>query len=67
MNSNDPKPPNDIANAGPILDRRVDALVGDKLRAYYDTLLNDPVPDRILELLTQLDAKDRKSTAGSSE
>jgi len=42
------------------LDPRLEALIGAKLRSFYDTLASEPVPDRIVELLRQLDAKERK-------
>lgn len=41
------------------LDPNVDAMIGAKLRGYYDGLMAEPVPDRILELLAKLDAKER--------
>lgn len=39
----------------PGLDSRLVALVGERLRALHDNLLREPVPDRFLELLGQLD------------
>lgn len=32
-------------------------LLGDKLRAYYDGVANEPVPDRFVQLLMELEAK----------
>lgn len=49
------------------LDPRLEAMIGAKLRSFYDTLASEPVPDRILELLTQLDAKERGRANGSKE
>lgn len=46
-------------------DPRTDALIGNKLRAYFDKLLEEPVPDRILELLEQLAAKENQGKPGS--
>lgn len=37
---------------------RLDALIGTKLRSYYDELMAEPVPNRILDLLAQLEAKE---------
>ncbi|MCP8937252.1 hypothetical protein NK718_01885 [Alsobacter sp. SYSU M60028] len=31
--------------------------IGQQLRAVYDSVLNQPVPDRFLELLNELDKK----------
>jgi Anti-sigma factor NepR len=40
---------------GPGLDRAVQARIGDNLRAMYDELLQQPVPDRFRDLLGQLE------------
>lgn len=48
-------------SSGGELDPRIDALIGSKLRSYYDDLMQQPVPDRILDLLAQLDAKEKSS------
>ena len=37
------------------LDRNVQARIGDNLRAMYDDLLQQPVPDRFKDLLSQLE------------
>lgn len=50
-----------------ILDPQLDAIIGARLRSYYDTLLSEPVPDRILELLSQLDAKDKTKNSSSGQ
>lgn len=42
------------------LDARLEAMIGAKLRRYYDDLLSEPVPDRFMDLLLQLDAKERQ-------
>ena len=39
----------------PGLDRNVQARIGDNLRAMYDELLQQPVPDRFKDLLGQLE------------
>jgi hypothetical protein len=39
----------------PSLDRNVQARIGDNLRAMYDELLQQPVPDRFKDLLGQLE------------
>ena len=41
--------------AEPSLDRGVQDHIGSKLRAMYDDLRGQPVPDRFLELLGNLD------------
>lgn len=40
--------------AEPTLDREIQARIGDKLRAMYDELLDQPVPDRFTSLLDRL-------------
>ena len=45
-------------NPRPIsLDGDVEAHIGGRLRAMYDSVLREPVPDRFLDLLRQLDTK----------
>ena len=38
----------------PTLDREIQSRIGDKLRAMYDELLEQPVPDRFKSLLDRL-------------
>ena len=38
----------------PTLDREIQARIGDKLRAMYDELVDQPVPDRFKDLLDRL-------------
>ena len=38
----------------PALDRTIQSAIGDQLRAMYDELLEQPVPDRFKELLDRL-------------
>ena len=47
----------------PKLDRGIQSRIGDQLRAMYDDLMQQPVPDRFAELLGRLDQRgpDRKS------
>jgi len=45
----------------PGLDRNIQARIGDNLRAMYDELLQQPVPDRFKDLLGQFEKQnDRK-------
>lgn len=44
------------------LDDDVMTTIGRKLRAAYDDILEEPVPDRFLNLLDELDKKDRERT-----
>jgi Anti-sigma factor NepR len=37
------------------LDRAVQARIGDQLRAMYDDLMQQPIPDRFKDLLSRLD------------
>jgi hypothetical protein len=46
----------------PTLDRAIQARIGDHLRAMYDDLMQQPVPDRFADLLGQLErGKDKDS------
>jgi hypothetical protein len=46
----------------PGLDRQIQTRIGDQLRAMYDDLMQQPVPDRFAELLGRLDQRpDSKS------
>ena len=42
------------------IDEHVQRRIGAKLRAYYDELLNEPIPEKFIELLVRLDEKERK-------
>jgi hypothetical protein len=39
----------------PTLDRNIQARIGDNLRAMYDELLRQPVPDRFRDLIGRLE------------
>ncbi len=43
--------------AHPALDRGIQGHIGAKLRAMYDDLAQQPVPDRFTELLASLDRR----------
>lgn len=40
------------------LDKGVQAAIGTRLRAYYDEVARETIPDRFVELLKQLESKD---------
>jgi hypothetical protein len=42
--------------------RAVRRAIGEAVRALYSDVLREEIPDRIAELLSQLDQKDRDST-----
>lgn len=44
----------------PILDRVIQAQIGDKLRAMYGELVEQPVPDRLAQILDQLSSPSTK-------
>jgi hypothetical protein len=46
-------------SSNPRLDRTIQTRIGDQLRAMYDELMQQPVPDRFAELLAQLDRDDQ--------
>ena len=48
---------NDKLTTDPKLDSGSQKRIGDQLRAMYDELMQQPVPDRFKELLDQLDKK----------
>ena len=41
----------------PSLDRAIQERIGDSLRAMYDDLVQQPVPDRFVELLSRLEKR----------
>ncbi len=49
-------PPPDLAGE-PIIDRVVQERIGTHLRAMYDDLMQQPVPDRFAELLGKLERR----------
>ena len=42
------------------IDEHIQRRIGTKLRSYYDELLNEPIPEKFVELLVKLDEKERK-------
>lgn len=44
----------------PALDRQVQAHIGRKLRAVYDEVASEPVPTRLMELLQQLESRNKE-------
>lgn len=54
----------DAVQQTPQLDRQAQARIGEQLRSMYDDLLKQPVPDRFVELLRKLDAKDGQGNGG---
>lgn len=47
------------------IDEHIQRRIGAKLRSYYDELLNEPIPEKFIELLVKLDEKQR--AAGEKE
>ena len=45
----------DKLSSDPKLDRPTQTRIGDQLRAMYDDLVHQPVPDRFRDLLAQLE------------
>ena len=43
----------------PALDRHIQSRIGDRLRAMYDNLAEQPVPDRFASLLEKLDLPEK--------
>ncbi len=46
------------------LDRVIQRRIGDQLRAMYDDLMQQPVPDRFAQLLAQLEQGDEEPKTG---
>jgi hypothetical protein len=49
------------SSSEPTLERAVQERIGDHLRAMYDDLMQQPVPDRFAELLSRLETKGEKA------
>lgn len=43
-----------------VLDPRIQDAIGKSLKAHYDDLISAPIPDRLLVLLAELEAKERR-------
>ncbi len=48
----------------PTLPLHVATFLGEQLQAYYAKLMSEPVPDRFVQLLAQLDRKGNDSNGG---
>jgi len=49
------------------LNREIQAKIGQQLRAIYDDVVQEGVPDRFADLLKQLDKPDKPSEEGRTE
>jgi len=49
------------------IDEHIQRRIGAKLRSYYDDLLNEPIPEKFIELLVKLDEKERAERAKDGE
>ena len=38
----------------------IQTMIGDKLKAAFDQVANEPIPDKFIELLRQLEAKENR-------
>ena len=47
-------------SSNPKLDRMIQGRIGDQLRAMYDDLMQQPVPDRFADLLSKLEQTDEE-------
>ena len=52
----------DDASPEPALNRAVQDRIGNQLRALYDDLMHQPVPDRFVELLGRLGGRKEKAS-----
>jgi len=55
------------AGAAARLGGEVENAIGRRLKAMYDDVLNEPVPDRFLDLLAKLDRKEPSGGAGGDK
>lgn len=53
LNKSHQNPQGDAAAEG--LDEHLQAHIGTQLKSMYDSYLNEPIPDRLMELLEKLD------------
>jgi len=67
MTNNDNTPPHEGDDEAPELRPEIQALLGQQLKAHYDDLIQAPMPDRILLLLAQLEAKERSEDGTSGD
>jgi hypothetical protein len=51
----------DKLTSDPKLDRGIQSRIGDQLRAMYDELMHQPVPDRFKDLLSKLEQDGRET------
>jgi len=54
--------PNPSERAGPQVDSRIQHEIGKHLRAHYDGIVNEPVPDKFMELLAKLEQSVTRKT-----
>jgi hypothetical protein len=52
------EPAKTVPRVTPMLGQKVQDAIGRSLKAHYDDLVNAPVPDRLLALLDELEAKE---------
>lgn len=55
------RPLPDDSKERPRLDDLAASRIGKTLRARFDAIVNEPVPDRFVELLERLDSAEKKS------
>lgn len=48
------------SGAEAVIGTDVQALLGEKIREIYQRLVNDPVPDKFIHLLAELESKEKK-------
>lgn len=53
--------------SGPALNRDIQTKIGQQLRAVYDDIVDQGVPDRFVELLRSLDRETGKGTRGDKD
>ncbi len=56
----EPDPDGSVGADRPPIDERIQEVIGRSLRAHYDALLGEAVPDKFLVLLAELEAKEKR-------
>lgn len=64
--TDDPMTDNGRKN-GPRLDDLAASQIGKKLRERFDEVINEPVPDRFLDLLNKLEESEKQASKESSD
>lgn len=51
-----------VSGREPAIDPKVQQAIGKRLRAVYDDVINEPIPDKFMELLAKLERSTSRKT-----